>query len=121
MRDEVLYRREQQWKVFSWISSLLLAIIGGVSALAGNELVLVLPHKFLLTASVLAFALFGSLRLRHDASVGWFYAQAYHELDKIFGLEISDSGAKKRHLGHIGFLLLLTAITIGVIWIPIVQ
>jgi hypothetical protein len=121
MRDEVMYRREQQWKVFSWISSLLLAIIGGVIALTGNNLVLALSHKLLLSASVLAFALFGSLRLRHDGSVSSFYSRSYHELDKIFSLEFSDKEAKKWHLGHIGFLLLLTTIAIGVIWIPIVQ
>ncbi len=116
-----MYRREQQWKVFSWISSLLLAIIGGVITLVGNELILALPHKFLLSASVLAFTLFGALRLRHDASVGGFYARSYHEIDKIFGLEFSDRDAKKWHVGHVGFLLLLTVIAIGVIWIPIVQ
>lgn len=120
MRDEVMYRREQQWKVFSWISSLLLAIIGGVIALAGNNLFLALPHKILLSISVLAFAFFGSLRLRHDASVGGFYASSYNKLDKIFGLEFSSKDSKKRHLGHIGFLLLLTSITILVIWVPLV-
>jgi hypothetical protein len=37
MRDEVMYRREQQWKVFSWVSSLYLAIIGGVIVISSND------------------------------------------------------------------------------------
>jgi hypothetical protein len=33
---EVEYRREKQWRIFSWTTALLLAAIGGIVALAGK-------------------------------------------------------------------------------------
>jgi hypothetical protein len=120
MRDEVMYRREQQWKVFSWISSLYLAIIGGVIVISSNELVITISHKVLLTIAVFIFAVAGTLRISHDASVAKAYAHEYHQLDKAFGLMFVDREYKKRHLAHIGFLWLLAIISWLVIWISLV-
>jgi hypothetical protein len=35
LADEIRYRRDRQWNIFSWSSSLLLGLIGGIVALAG--------------------------------------------------------------------------------------
>jgi hypothetical protein len=36
-RFELNYRREKQWKIFSWAATILVSIIGGALALAGNK------------------------------------------------------------------------------------
>jgi hypothetical protein len=35
-RYELNYRREKQWKIFSWIATILVAVISGIVALAGK-------------------------------------------------------------------------------------
>lgn len=38
LSDEVYYRRDKLWKIFSWTSSILIAIIAGEAALISNHL-----------------------------------------------------------------------------------
>jgi hypothetical protein len=119
MQAEVQFRRERQWNVFSWISNLLLAIIGGTIALYSNGRDFATLHKWLLTAAVGLFALFGVIRIRHDLSVSIFYTESCLALDDVFGLRFDDSKSKRWHLGHAGFLVLMAITTVGVIWCPV--
>src|SRR3712207_474436 len=64
---EIMHRRERQWKVFSWINSLYVVIIGGVIAISSNELTLATRHRWVLSVAVVIFLLLGSLRLFHEA------------------------------------------------------
>jgi len=119
MQEEIKFRRERQWNVFSWISSLLLAIIGGTIALYSNGRDFAMPHKWLLAVAVALFAIFGIIRIRHDRSVSIFYTEACWSLDEVFGLKFDDRMSKRWHLGHTGFLVLMAITTLGVIWCPV--
>jgi hypothetical protein len=37
LRHELVYRRDKQWKIFRWTATVLIASIGGVISLAGQE------------------------------------------------------------------------------------
>jgi hypothetical protein len=122
LSGEEMYRRERQWKVFTWVSSLFLTIIGGVIALSSSDLILATLQKGALTGVVIVFAGFALLRITHDASVAEAYSRKCFKLDEIFGLEFNDRGAKKRHIRHRGFLVLLAGVTIVVVWfVPLIQ
>jgi hypothetical protein len=120
---EVMHRRERQWKVFSWVSSLYLAIIGGVIVISRSELTLARWPKVLLTVAVVLFAFLGWVRLRHDARVAKAHSDRCFELDEVFDLQFDDSRYKTRGLSgaHIVFLLLIAAITIGIVWGPVIE
>jgi hypothetical protein len=121
---EVMHRRERQWKVFSWVSSLYLAIIGGVIVVSRSELTLATWPKVLLTVAVVLFAFLGWVRLRHDARVAKAHSDRCFELDEVFDLQFDDSRRyKTRGLSgaHIVFLLLIAAITIGIVWGPVIE
>jgi hypothetical protein len=117
LRAEATFRRERQWAVFSWISSLFLAVIGGAIAIASNSLNFSLGHKVLLTGAVIVFFMLGVLRIQHDGSVAKFYSKACWDLDAKFGVLYDDRSFKGMHLANIGFLLFMAATTIGVIWV----
>jgi hypothetical protein len=62
LSKEIQYRRERILQVFSWASSILISIIGGVIALAGTNKAFIIntPHKVLLSIAVVIL-------------VGWSY------------------------------------------------
>jgi hypothetical protein len=115
---EVMHRRERQWKVFSWVSSLYLAIIGGVIAISGSDLTITTWHKRFLIAAVLLFALLGFFRLIHDARVAKAHSDKCFELDGRLNVAFDDSNDKlpKMRWAHAAFLWPLAILTIGVIW-----
>jgi hypothetical protein len=116
---EVMHRRERQWKVFSWVSSLYLAIIGGVIAISGSDLTITRVQKGFLIGAVALFAVFGFFRLLHDARVAKAHSKRCFELDKDFNLHFNDKKAKIPGMAwaHAVFLLAMAVITIGVIWV----
>jgi hypothetical protein len=122
LSGELMYRRERQWKVFSWVSSLFLTIIGGVIALSSSDLILATLQKASLTGVVLVFALFALLRITHDISVAEAYSRKCFKLDEILELEFNDKSAKKRHIRHRGFLIMLAVVTVSIVWfVPLIQ
>jgi FtsH-binding integral membrane protein len=61
---EILYRREKQWKIFSWTTSLLLAAIAGVVATTTKEgFELSLSHKVILAITLLLLFLYAVIWL----------------------------------------------------------
>jgi hypothetical protein len=122
LSGELMYRRERQWKVFSWVSSLFLTIIGGVIALSSSDLILATLQKASLTGVVLVFAGFALLRITHDVSVSKAYSDECFKLDEILELEFNDKWAKKKHIRHRGFLVMLAGVTISIVWfVPLIQ
>ena len=75
LRKEAEYRRDKAWKIFSWASTILLAVIGGVIALATNpnpnERVVLpwYPHRILLLAAVTILAAYSILWVERNLSV----------------------------------------------------
>jgi len=63
LSKEIQYRRERMLQIFSWASSTLIAIIGGIIALSGTSRVFVInkPHKWLLFGAVLILVFWSCL------------------------------------------------------------
>ena len=115
LREEVMYRREQQWKVFSWASTILLGTIAGVIALTQKGFEFHLFHQLTLIGATVAIAAFSGLRIRHDQQVARAHSDEAARLDRVFGLEFEHRKRKRKHFGHIGFICLLAAGAIAVI------
>ena len=113
LRDEVIYRRESQWKVFTWASNLLIGIIGGVIALSGKGFSFSPLHLGLLIFAIVVLAVGACLRIRHDASVSRFNSDTAFELDREFNLEFANQSYKHWHLRHIGSIIFLAVAAIA--------
>ena len=66
---ELDYRREKQWRVFSWTSTLLTAVVGGVVALktrAPQPFLLPYQYKLALSLSVVALTWYACSWIDHN-------------------------------------------------------
>src|SRR5436305_8808236 len=62
LRDELEYRREKQWKIFSWVAMLLLAAIAGVITLAGKgEFRFPWPQRIVAVVALVAISRYARL------------------------------------------------------------
>jgi len=60
-RHELDYRREKQWKLFSWTVTILLTTIGGIVTLAGKgEFDFSFPRALLMAAALVVLAVYAS-------------------------------------------------------------
>jgi carbon starvation protein CstA len=58
LTKEIEYRREKQWKIFSWTNSILIGITGGIIAISGKGFVLSPYQIALLISSVFILTLY---------------------------------------------------------------
>jgi hypothetical protein len=69
MYKELECRREKQWRIFSWCGTLLVAIIGGIVALAwrpDDPTVFTCIQATILSVAILALVLYAELWLGHN-------------------------------------------------------
>lgn len=111
LMEECNYRRNRQWAVFSWATALMLAILGGVVTLYSTSHPIYIGHAIALGVFIWAFAAASASWISHDAAVALCYSEASWSLDEVFELKFDDRPHKKRHLAHIGLLILLAATT----------
>lgn len=103
LRKEVEYRRDKAWKIFSWASTILLAIIGGLIALATNPdpekhfKLLCYPHKILLVSSVFILAVYSTLWVERNLSVEHDVQNEINAYEIKLGIRASE-GISKRTL-----------------------
>jgi hypothetical protein len=116
--EEAKYRRDRQWNVFSWVSTLLVGIIGGVIALNGNDFIFSIYHKIAISVAAVGLAAVAYVRMRHDAHVALAYTKVIFKLDEQQKLKFTDRKHKKWHLGNIGFTVLLMLAALFAIWSP---
>ena len=118
---EVMHRRERQWKVFSWVSSLYLAIIGGVIVISSNELTLAPQYKVLLAVAVVLFFVLGLIRLLHESREALKHWESCRAWDQTYNQDFKILSKKKipfMSYAHIIFLFFMMGITLVVIWVP---
>jgi hypothetical protein len=111
LMEECNYRRNRQWAVFSWATALMLAILGGVVTLYSTSHPIYIGHTIAIVVFIWVFAVVSARWIYHDAEVALFYSKASWKLDDTFELMFDDRPHKKRHLAHIGLLILLAATT----------
>ena len=64
--DEIRFRMEKLWRIFSWTSTVLLAITGGTIALRTGDHVISNWHEVILAAAPLVVALYAVVWLRQN-------------------------------------------------------
>jgi hypothetical protein len=112
---ELDFRREKQWDIFSWCSTILVAITGGVIALqAGTQPhPLVWPQRAIISLAVVVLVAYAVLWLRHN----W-------HMEKLarwcFNKDASERvwGPKRRVVGYSWALVMLGAAALLATWFP---
>jgi hypothetical protein len=81
-QKEMDYRREKRWRIFSWVSSLLVGSIAGAVAITADstKTLPTYPHKTFMIAAVLALAIYAILWEWHNRNAE---ANARTNMDKI--------------------------------------
>jgi hypothetical protein len=109
------YRRQKQWDIFSWSSTVLLSITGGVFALATRTTSLAWPtwEKGVISFSALTIAVFAQ---------SWIHYHWQYELALLEALCKSASFPifrKKTPVGYPHVLAALTLAALLAIWCPL--
>jgi len=112
---ELEYRRKKQWDIFSWCSTLLVAITGGVIALETRQQTYPLhrSQKAIISLAVAVLVVYAVLWLGHN----W-------RMDKLarccFSKEIKERiwGPKRKAVGYRWALVMLGAAALLAIWYP---
>lgn len=116
LQKDVEYRRKRQWDVFSWSSTLLVAIIGGLIAIKTSEH----PHSLRRLTQVIitaAVVVLGGYAYR------WIYDDAKRQvatvdlLNKVAKLEPEEH--KYPALGYRGAIILLAVVAVLAVWFPL--
>jgi len=88
---EVDYRREKQWRIFSWTSTLLIASIGGAIALAGAQHFSfpVFPQRVLMAFALFVLTSYARTWVRRNIDYEAAARDALIKLDKQLGISES--------------------------------
>lgn len=122
LRKEIEASRDKAWKVFSWVSTVLLGTVGGLVAFASKSnsdtLLSCWPHRFLLLASVIVLAVYASLWVRQNLKSEEYLLERVKEFEirarirkqeeKIYG---------KPWFGYRLTIVLLAVAAIAAIWL----
>ena len=66
LAKQVEYRREKQWKIFSWTNSILLGITGGLIAISGKGFVLQTYHKVVLLGAIIVLTAYSCIWINEN-------------------------------------------------------
>lgn len=84
--DEITFRMDKLWRIFSWTSTVLVAIIGGTIALRTGEQDLSLGHRNVIAGAAAVLALYAILWLRQNLRLEGQARDALAAHDKSLGL-----------------------------------
>jgi hypothetical protein len=121
LSKEVDFRREKTWKIFSWVSTILLSITGGLLAitLKQDKGLPWWPHRALLIFSILALTLYAFLWINKNNQV----RDDKYEKMKLYEIEfgIRNEGDVDRtvRIGYrVTISLLAIAAILSVVFLP---
>jgi hypothetical protein len=113
LSKEIQFRRERQWQVFTWTSSILVGIIVGVIAINGTDkgFVITTYHKWLLCFAVCIIAICACYWLaEHTYKERRLRAKA-NQYDKELGLDIELHSGKGHYFR--GYILAIVLMAIA--------
>jgi len=115
VQKEFEYRRKKQWDIFSWSSTILVAMTGGVIALQTRKEAyrLVFPQKLAISLAIIALVAYAVLWLGHN----WTRETA---VAKLLGPEVDAElrGEQRPHFGYRGAIVLLALAALLATWYP---
>jgi hypothetical protein len=119
LTDEIAHRRERRQQVFSWASSLLVAIIGGTVGLTFKEgHSLATGHKWILTIAIAVLGLYSVLWVNHHWQAERKAITAINSYDLELGIPIA-SKDYKIEWPSIGALVFLAGTALAAVWITV--
>jgi hypothetical protein len=108
---ELTYRRDKQWRIFSWTSTFLLATIGGVVVLAGKgQFRFDLPLRALMAVALLIIAIYACRWIGQNIEYESWARSDAQNIDKQLGTELQIPEPGKRWWGGYRGALALLAI-----------
>ena len=85
--NEISYRMDKLWRIFSWTSTILVAMIGGTIALrTGEKPHLSLPYQIVLEAAAGVLGLYAVIWLRQNLRLEAFARDALVAHDRALGI-----------------------------------
>jgi hypothetical protein len=84
--EEITFRMTKLWWIFSWTSTVLVAITAGVIALRTKGSSLELPHQTLIAASAMVIGLYAVIWLRQNLHLEGLARDALAAHDKALGI-----------------------------------
>jgi hypothetical protein len=122
IRAEQMYRRDKQWRIFSWAATLLLASIGGIVALAGDgkfqfELC---PHRALMVLAVLSISVYAGYWIHENIELEGAAGKALDNYADILGVRGVSPDPKRRPMfGYVMAISLLAfAAVLTIVLVP---
>lgn len=121
---ELSHRREKQWKIFSWMAGLFVAMIGGTLALKLGEPPkdFSVPLKTAITLAALGLQIYATVWTRQNWQLELKVLRKLHEL----GIDFPSNDGHEQYLGQRGTglvfgylqaLILVFVALVAVVWI----
>lgn len=117
---EVGYRRDKAWKIFSWVSTILLSVIGGIVALSANSSAWQLEwyHALVLSVSLLALTVYSCLWINKNLSVTKITFDKIVHMEVDMGIRESEEfPIKNPKIGYVFTVILLTVAALIAVWL----
>jgi hypothetical protein len=109
--EELEYRREKQWRIFSWVSAVLLAAIGGIVALAGKgDFRFPLSLRILMALALATLAGYACLWIAENIKFETLAREDLTKIDKSLGIAFRIPDPQSRRLFGYGATVLLLAL-----------
>src|SRR5215207_6998817 len=109
--QEVAYRRDKQWRIFSWTATLLLGAIGGVIALTGREEFFfpLWPARTIMAISLLVLTTYACRWIYENIDAESVAREELHKADTDLGIStsITPNPRSRPEFGYVGTLVLL--------------
>lgn len=124
LAEGMYFRRERQWKVFTWASGIFTVLIAGFLIRGGNTNLRNFPFQVILSITATGLAILADHRIRHDSVQARLRAELIAEIDRELTIWIGDIERKYRPkkliIGNRGILWLLYFVLIALIWATII-
>lgn len=121
LQDEIKYRRDRRSGIFTWASSILMAVTGGVIAIQLNSgRVLEGSQKIILSGAVLVLALYAGLWWDKQRRRGQVLRKEQVKIDLGLQLFVPEyEGSLLNKVGGLVAIILLALTALAAIWIPV--
>lgn len=111
---ELEFRREKQWRIFSWVSSVLVGVTAGIIALNGkDEGFAITPyHKGLLIFAITVLTAYACIWIRENRIKEQSILNNIQEYDVRFEIQVVQHTNAPNYVGYVGTTALLAVAAI---------
>ncbi len=123
LRREIEYRREKAWRIFSWASTILIGIIGGLVAIysksnpIGPELLPCWPHRILVIIAIVILTTYAWFWIRRNQNVQASVSQEIKTYGIVSNVGEESENYPKPWFGYRVTLISLAVAAIAAVWL----